>query len=118
MISTCKMGCKMEGSKLLDDLRSAHILRTCCRSSIILSRSGALSVRRGPSLTLPLEIRVLTRLGIELYVSITVPRTTDSVTRTASLITKLLNSSPSGPNNSFKTGCRASFAEKSLSFLP
>ncbi|KAF5794433.1 hypothetical protein HanXRQr2_Chr08g0328021 [Helianthus annuus] len=56
--------------------------------------------------------------GMELYVSIMVPIVIASVTRIASLITNDLSSSPSGSNNSFKTGCKASFAEKSRSCFP
>lgn len=113
---TSTTGCKIAGSKFWEDCRSPQILRTWSRSSSKLFCSESLIVK---GLTvLPLETRAFIKPGRELYVSITLPRTTASVTRTASFITKALRFSPSGANNSFKTGCNASCAEKSLSFLP
>lgn len=113
---TCRIGCNRAGSKFREDLRSSHTRITCALSSIMLSCSATL-ITNGP-LALPLEIRVLAKTGRELYDSSNVPRMTASVTRTASLTTKTLSGSPSGPSKSFRTGCRASFAEKSLSFFP
>lgn len=116
LIRTCTMGCKSVGSKFSEDWSSLHILSTWSRSSTILSCSSLLKPR--PRELLSLNNRILIKSGIELYVSFTVPKTKASVTRIASLIAKTRRPSPSGPNKSFRTGCRASFTEKSLSFLP
>ena len=70
------------------------------------------------SFALPLKTRVLKKSGTYRYVSEIVPRVKASDTRIASLITRFLSTSPSGLNNTFRTGCKASLAEKSLSFLP
>lgn len=110
------MGSKILGSKFSEDRSNPHILSTCALSPNMLSCS-AVVIANGP-VALPLKIRVLISSFTEEYDSTTEPRITASVTRTASLITKTLSSSPSGPNNSLRTGCKASLAEKSLSFLP
>ncbi|GJR75614.1 hypothetical protein Tco_0087979 [Tanacetum coccineum] len=59
---------------------------------------------RGLPIPFPLGINVFKGAGIELYVSTMVPIVFASVTRIASFITNVLNSLPSGPDNSFKTG--------------
>nr|GMD85856.1 hypothetical protein Iba_chr14bCG0430 [Ipomoea batatas]GME09265.1 hypothetical protein Iba_scaffold8488CG0010 [Ipomoea batatas] len=114
--SICKIGCRRLGSKLSEDCKRPHILNTCALRSIMLFCSAGF-ITRGPA-ALPLKIIVLIGPGMKLYDSIIEPRMTASVTRIASLVTKTLNSSPSGPNNNFRTGCKASLAEKSRSFLP
>lgn len=115
MAHTCSIGTKEDGSKSLED-RSPCILRTWFLSSIILSISAS-DIKRGP-FACPLKTKDLINLGMDLYVSRIELNTKASVTRAASLVTKALRSSLSGLNNSFRTGCKASLAENSLSFRP
>lgn len=113
---TCSIGSKIDGSKSLEDCKSLHILITWSLSSIMLCLSVS-DVKSG-SFAIPFKTRVLKKTGTYWYVSEIVPRVKASDTRTASLITRFLRTSPSGLNNTFRAGCKASLAEKSRSFLP
>lgn len=113
---TCSIGSKSAGSKSLEDCRSLHILNTWSLSSIMYCNSAS-DIIRG-AFALPLKTRVLIKSGTDLYESEIVLRVKASVTRTASLITRVLSTSPSELNNTFRTGCKASLAEKSRSILP
>jgi hypothetical protein len=116
LILTCSIGSKIDGSKSLEDCRYLHILITWSLSSIMLCISVS-DIISG-SFALPLKTMDLKKSGTYRYVSEIVPRVKASVTRIASLITRFLRTSPSGLNNTFRTGCKASLAEKSLSFFP
>jgi hypothetical protein len=113
---TWNIGSKRAGSKSLEDWRSPQILRTWFLSSIMLCISDS-DITRGP-FALPLKTRVLIKSGADLYVSEIELRVKASDTRTASLITSARITSPSGLNITFRTGCKASLAVKSLSILP